>query len=272
MANKATVLPKGHKKDLHGNPEGTTYNEKGLALHEGYEDNLLVNRPQPTGENPILVLYNPDGTVWTKPEGAEAKIQSLKADAKGLDIAINNGENKIATLKTMLGNDEADNAVFNKKINSEQIAVESNKAAKVKIDEEINELRLSLITPAQRSLTRELEKLEAQEKDIKTRLAEVREKLKVFIPATAGTAPAAPAVHVSTDEQKANHQKLVTQYGSQGKAIVALVKEGWTNSEIAKHMGIPPASVPGPKNVFLTSEAGQAYELVAGRAKLKAKV
>lgn len=256
---KQKQLPRGHKKDLHGNPEGTTYSEVGVASHEVYDDSLLQSKPAQEG-----IVYNEDGTIFTVPKDADAQIQSMKAEIAGAVVAINKGEQKAATLKEMIAEADAeDKPIFDKKLNSENIAIESNNKAKEAIEKKLAEFRLLLITPAQRGLQREYEGLMAQNDAINIKIAAVKEKLKAFAPAlseTKKTNTSSTESSTSTDEQKSNHIALVTKYGSQGKAIVALVKEGWTNTKISKHMGIPPASVPGPKNVFLQSEAGVTWK------------
>ena len=255
---KQNVKTHKGKKDSYGNPEGTTYAENGVASHEGFDEGL-INRTQVEGSAPIL--YNEDGSVFTVPADADAKLGTFRADILSLKMAIDKGEQKIATCTSMIEEaDEADKPIFAKSIASQQAAIDSNKAKKAELEGQMEAFRISLITPSQRADEKELSSLLAQRDKIILRIKELEAKKIVN-----GVEKTAPKANVSTGnpdqtpEQKAYHAMMVEKHGSQGKAIVALVKEGKTNSEIYKALGIPAASVPGPKNAFRNSADGQLY-------------
>lgn len=242
-------------KDAFGNPEGTTYSENGTASHESWEG--LTNRTQVEGSAPIL--YNEDGSVFTVPADADSKMGTFRADILSLKIAIEKGEQKVAVANAMSEEaDEADKPIFAKSIASQQAAIDSNKAAKAALESNMEAFRISLITPSQRADEKELSGLLDQKKSIELRIAELNAK-KVANGVTTSAKPAPTASNDQTPEQAAYHAKMVAEHGSQGKAIVALVKLGKTNSEIYKALGIPAASVPGPKNAFRNSADGKLY-------------
>jgi len=265
MEKKAAKLHKG-AKDTHGNPEGTTYSEQGTASHEQY--NELVDRPQST-ESPVM--YNEDGSVFTPNPKAAETTAGLKHRILELSIAISKGKERLAHAQAMHDEaDEADKPVYAKSLGSQAAAIESNEKSKAALEQELEAFRLSQITPAQRRDAKELAELKIKLAEITARIKDLEARAKVNGVDLPKGKPAADAAPVTTEEQKANHAAAVAEFGSQGKAIVHYVKEGWTNTEIYKHLGIPAASVPGPKNNFLDTAEGQKYEVVEGRAKLKA--
>ena len=242
-------------KDKFGNEHGTTYSESGVATPAG------KNLPQ-NAEKPIL--YNENGSVFTLPADHEKTILTMKADITSLNIAVSKGEEKIRVSKEMLNEAEADEKpLFEKAIKSQQIALDSNKAAKAAKEEELKNFRLSLITPAQRADLRQLGSLEAQKITLDQRIKDLRDKMKIYSVAEEpkGAVPKANGVAGQTEEQKAIHAAMIAEHGSQGKAIVFLVKEGKKNNEIAALLGIPQASIPGPKNAFLNSTEGAGWKV-----------
>jgi len=253
MTKTAAKAHKG-KKDLHGNPEGTTYSENGTPEHASFDG--LTTPPQ-DAERPIL--YNEDGSVFAPPADFEKKMLTFKADITGLNIAIGKAENMRKMAEDMKAEaEEEDKPVFDKNINSCTIAIDSNKAKKLELETAMKELELSAITPAERARERELQGLLAQKVTIEKRIAELQSLKKVNNVVPTPKAPkAAPADR--TAEQQALLDADVAAFGSQGKAIVEKVKLGWRNAEIAKYYGIPDASVPGPKNAFRQSAEGQTY-------------
>lgn len=271
MSTKQTTLPKGHKKDLHGNVEGTVYSEQGIAMHPTYADELLTNRPV-AAEGQTAIVYNEDGSVFAPPADAPAKILTLKADIQGIKIACEKSEQKIASATEMMNEaDDSDKPIFEKNINSQKIALESNRVKQKELETSLHETILSLITPGQRAIERELASALEQKATLQIRIDELLNKKKAFTGAgiQKDNQPA-PTATPASEEQTKNKEALIKQHGTQGKAIAALVKAGWTNTEIYKHMGIPPASVPGPKNAWLNSADGAAYAVdKEGRAKLK---
>lgn len=246
---KAGASPVAPAKDLHGNPEGTSYTEAGKALPL---DMGLIDLPE--GK-----IYNEDGSEFIVPEGAETKKLQFKADITGLRIAVEKGENMKNAAQAMADaeTDEAGKQYLSRNIASQQIAIDSNKAA---LDAKIKEARnfdLSLITPGQRSLTKELDVLLVEKAKIDEKIADNKRKMLIYgVKDAEKDAKPAGVVTPPTDVQTANREAAIKEHGTQGKAIVHLVKQGWPNHKIASHFGIPPASVPGPKNAFLKSAEG----------------
>lgn len=260
MEKKAAKLHKG-AKDTHGNPEGTSYNEQGIADHEQYSE--LTNLKEG-------VMYNEDGSVFTPDPEADKKTSGLKHRILELNTTISKGKERLAHAQAMHDEaDEADKPVYAKSLGSQAAAIASNEAAKAELEKELEAFRLSQITPAQRRDAKELAELKIKLAEIQARIKDLEARAKIgTVELPKGKADA--GVVPTTEEQKANHAAAVAEFGSQGKAIVAYVKQGWTNTEIYKHLGIPAASVPGPKNNFLDTAEGQKYEVVEGRARLKA--
>lgn len=254
------------------NPVGTTYNEVGVASFSGEGFNPSEH---PLTDLPAGHMYNEDGSVFTIPADAAKIEQQLVTDIAGAKLACSKVQQKITSSEEMLADADAeDKPVFEKAINSQKIALESHKAVLAEKEEALKAHKLSLITPGARAIEKELLEKTAARDILNLRITELQNQKRILggdtKPAASSTPKAPSPSAPSTDEQKANHAAAVAQYGSQGKAIVAYVKEGWTNTEIYKHLGIPPASVPGPKNDFLKSEAGKVYIVNAeGRAVLR---
>lgn len=257
-------------KDFAGNPEGTKYDEHGRAIGEGLRD-----LPQ---DKDGTIQYNEDGSIFTPvaKEVYEAHIQSFRTNIAAAQVAINNKDNMIKQAEEMskLFPDTA--AAIQKNIEQIQIARQSDVDNKANLEKQLAEYRLSLVPPAARAIERELAKCIEERTALNERIANLENKRKLYnIEETPQSRPAGGGAKIDsaaerTPEQAAFHKMMVEKYGSQSKAIVAMVKDGKTNTEIYKALGIPPASVPGPKNDFLKSEEGKAWEVVEGRARLKA--
>lgn len=238
--------------DKHGNLEGTVYTEAGIASHPTNKTAKLKNLPQ-SEEKPIL--YNEDGSVFEVPADADKISGQLKTDIAAAQLAITKGNTKVGTLTEMAADaDEADKVVFEKNINSQKIAIESNTKVKADLEAKLKEFTLSLITPKQRADQRLLDSLLADKAALQVKIDAQLEVMKQY------NVAGLKADAVINPEATPEHAIMVAKYGSQGKAIVALVKEGKTNTEIYKYLGIPPASVPGPKNAFRKSDEGKKYK------------
>lgn len=251
--------------DAAGNPTGTTYSQGGTAIAPEGFTGTLVNLPQ-TPDNSLM--YNEDGSVFTIPKDAPEQINKLKADIAGLTLAINKAEQKVTTIEAMIAEaeDPADKVVFDKNLNSTKIAIESNKTTKAGLEAQLKEFRLSLITPDQRRIERELVAATEKRDALNVRIKELEAVKKTWnITDTASESKPKEGATPATAEQAKNLSDAVAKYGSQGKAVVALVKEGWKNVDIAKFYGIPDASVPGPKNAFLKSPAGLEWLAAGGK-------
>lgn len=257
------------KQDLFGNPEGTVYSEAGIASHPTDKTTKLKNAPQAKeGEAPIV--YNEDGTVFTIPADSDKVQGTMRADIQGLKIAVSKGEQRIATATEMLNEstDAAEKKIFEKNIATQQVAVDSNKKALAEIEGKLHEYQLSLVTPAQRANERLLSSLIAKKVDLQAQIDECMNKKKLYTPAPIGGNSGGNSD--STDEQKAALKAAILEHGTQGKAIVAMIKKGHKNAEIAKMYGISQASIPGPKNTFLRSAEGLAW--IAANPDIAAKL
>lgn len=259
-----SAAPKGSqnaaKLDNAGNPVGTTYTQEGKAVLPEGSTATPVNLPQ-NADNSLM--YNEDGTVFSIPADSDKTLATMKADISGLALAISKGEQKLKTAEEMAAEaEDSDKPIFEKNIASQRAAIESNKAAKATKEQEYENFRLSLITPSQRATERELAQAYRDRDAILEKIKDLEAKKKAWSvgsdvksATSGGSSIATPA----TEEQKKNREEAIAKYGTQGKAIVAFVKQGWTNTEIYKHLGIPPASVPGPKNAWLNSPEGQTF-------------
>ncbi len=246
--------------DKWGNPTGTTYSQEGKATKEGVTEGL-ADRPQTEDKR---LMYEENGEEFKLPEGHDATLGTYRADIKQLDIAIEAGGRKIKASEEMLAEADAeDKPIFDKAINSQKLAVESNTKKREELIAAKNEFELSLVTPDQRKVEREYKQVVADIERLLARKTELDNKRKTYgigrhETTNKGNMPAVK--EASTEEQQANYKALLDKYETQGAVIIALLKEGKTNSEIAKFTGIAPANVPGPKNKWLRSEAAQKEE------------
>lgn len=247
------------KPDFADNPAGTTYSEKGTAIAPSGYTGELKNLPQAKKGDKAL-MYNEDGSLFSPPADADKTLATYKADITGLQIAITKGNAKLATAKEMMAEaDEAEKPVFAKSIASQEQAISSNTAAKEVKENELENFRISIITPSQRAVERELSQCIKDRDLLIARIKELEEVKKQWSLPTGSAAASALSASPATEEQKANREKLVTEHGTQGKAIISLLQLGWDNTKIYKHMGIPPASVPGPKNAWKETPAGKTW-------------
>ena len=255
-------------KDFAGNPEGTTYDEKGRALPL---DMGFTNLPQDADST---FVYNEDGSLFKIPADFDKLVAGLKERITGLNMSISKKEQLVESAKIMMDmqEEEAGKKLFESNINSIGIAIESEKAKKTELQTELDELKLSAITPAQRNTQRQLESKLKQLDALKAEIEVLNNKIKAFGGTTSEKAStgttAKPDTSEATPEQKARKEALVKEHGSQGKAVIHLLKQGMLNKEVAEHLGIHPASVPGPKNEWLKTEEGKSYKADAeGRLK-----
>lgn len=251
---KGGVTP---KTDKHGNVHGTTYTQEGVAMHDGKPHG--TDRPQNEARS---IMYEEDGTEFKMPEKHEETLAKYRMDLKGLEIAISGGKQKVETATALMDEaDEADKPIFAKSIASQQAAIESNSKEHARISGEKKEFELSLITPAQRKDEREYQDILLQIQALTTRKSELENKRKAYgigkNEVIDKKVSAAAEPKVASDEQKANYERLLALHTTQGAVVVALIKEGKTNAEVANYIGINPANVPGPKNKWLRGEGAK---------------
>lgn len=262
------------KIDKHGNPHGTIYTQEGIAMHEGKETGK--NLPQPT--EGMAVMYEENGSIFALPEKHQEVLANFRMNLKGLEVAISGGRQKVETMQAMLAEADADDKpVFEKTINSQLIAMESNSKLHAAMMDEKKEFEYKLITPAQRRDEREYNEVMEKIATLNVRKIELENKRKAYgigkNEAIDKKVAEKNEPKVATEDQKANYEKLLALHTTQGAVVVALVKEGKTNAEIANLIGINPANVPGPKNKWLRGEQAKAegwfLDEVTGRVSKK---
>ncbi len=262
------------KKDNAGNPEGTKYNSEGKALPLGTDG--LNNMPQDTGNS---LQYNEDGSLFQSPDKAESDkvISTFKADIAGIVVAINSDNNMIEQATKMVEMFPAQADMMKGNIDTLKTAIASREGAKAELENKLAAYRMTLIPPVAREIEMELEDLNKQKNVITERISALEQRRKLYIVEdgaanhVAGTGRKPAASIERTPEQAAFFDSMIAKHGTQGKAIVAMVKEGMSNIEIATKLVINPASVPGPKMDFLRSAEGVAGWVQDG-GRVKAKV
>ncbi len=281
MAEPKQAAKAAHKpeeaKDFAGNPVGTTYNPNGKAQPSDMGFNDLPQNAEGT------IQYNEDGSVFEIPADSEEVMGKIRHDIAGVNLAIGNHKNSFDVFRAHLAVAEADEApIFEKRVANIEVAIKSSEDLKAALEEKLAAYKLSLVTPAQRHVEKEIIEIVKKIAPLQARLIELENMKKAWNVSPIKTAPSGggkkgtepQGIEGATEEQKKNLKEAIaaTKGGTQGEAIVELVKAGKKNAEIANFLGISQANVPGPKNKWLreTVEGGK-YEVCAdGVTRLKA--